>query len=105
MIGRCGYVNGIVLGTCSYKLKNVLLFLGVLRFTLGKVFAEYPKKIFGKEPFVDKMFAEYSLPTVTLDKGFIVCKMVFTKCLRHSAKNTIPVVDRGVKAAQIGSTC
>jgi hypothetical protein len=38
-------------------------------FTLGKVVAECPKKILGKEPFADKVFAE---------------------CLIHSAKNAIP---------------
>jgi hypothetical protein len=46
--------------------------------TLGKVFAECPKKVLGKEPFADKIFAE--------------CKIAFTECLRHSAKNAIPVV-------------
>jgi hypothetical protein len=50
------------------------------------------EKILGKEPFADKMFAECSLPSVTLDKGFAECKMAFAECLRHSAKNTIPVV-------------
>jgi hypothetical protein len=37
--------------------------------TLGKVFVECPKKVLGKEPFADKMFAEYSLPSVSLGKG------------------------------------
>jgi hypothetical protein len=34
----------------------------------------------GKEPFTDKMFAEYSLSRVTLGKGF-------TEYLAHSAKD------------------
>jgi hypothetical protein len=32
------------------------------------------------------------LPSVTLGKGFAECKIAFAECLRHSAKNTIPVV-------------
>jgi hypothetical protein len=48
--------------------------------------------LLGKEPFADKIFAEYSLPTVTLGKGFVDCKMVFAECLRNSAKNVILVV-------------
>jgi hypothetical protein len=32
--------------------------------TLDKVFAECPKKVLGKEPFTDKMFVEYFLPSV-----------------------------------------
>jgi hypothetical protein len=39
------------------------------------------------------MFAEYSLSSVTLGKGFAECKMAFAECLRHSAKNVIPVVN------------
>jgi hypothetical protein len=46
--------------------------------TLGKVFAECPKKVIDKEPFADEIFAE--------------CKIAFAECLRHSAKNAIPVV-------------
>jgi hypothetical protein len=38
--------------------------------TLGKVFAECPKKVLGKEPFADKIFVECSLPSVTLGKVF-----------------------------------
>jgi hypothetical protein len=55
---------------------------------LGKVFAECPKKVLGKE-----LFAECFLPNVTLDKGFIECKIDFAECLRHSVKNAISVVD------------
>jgi hypothetical protein len=43
--------------------------------TLGKVFAECPKKVLGKEPFADKIFAECSLLSVTLGKGFAECKI------------------------------
>jgi hypothetical protein len=32
------------------------------------------------------------LPSVTLGKAFAECKIAFVECLRHSAKNTIPVV-------------
>jgi hypothetical protein len=60
--------------------------------TLGKVFAECPKKALGKEPFADEIFAECSLPSVTLGKAFAECKIAFAECLRHSAKNAIPVV-------------
>jgi hypothetical protein len=45
--------------------------------TLGKVFAECPKKALGKEPFADKIFVECSLPSVTLGKGFAECKIAF----------------------------
>jgi hypothetical protein len=60
--------------------------------TLDKVFTVCPKKILGKEPFADKMFAEYFLPSVTLGKGFTECIMAFAECLRHSAKKASPVV-------------
>jgi hypothetical protein len=36
--------------------------------TLGKVFAECPKKVLDKEPFADKIFAECFLSSVTLGK-------------------------------------
>jgi hypothetical protein len=50
------------------------------------------KKALGKEPFADEIFAECSLPSVTLDKAFAECKIAFAECLRYSAKNAIPVV-------------
>jgi hypothetical protein len=50
------------------------------------------KKALGKEPFADEIFAECSLPSVTLGKAFAECKIAFAECLRHSAKNAIPVV-------------
>jgi hypothetical protein len=49
-------------------------------------------KALGKEPFADEIFAECYLPSVTLVKVFAECKIVFAECLRHSAKNAIPVV-------------
>jgi hypothetical protein len=51
------------------------------------------ENVLDKEPFADKMFAEYALQSVALDKVFAECKMVFADCLRHSTKNTIPVVN------------
>jgi hypothetical protein len=69
--------------------------------TLGKVFAECPKKVLGKEPFADKIFAECSLPSVTLGKGFAECKIAFAECLRHSAKNAIPVVPQTDSKSQL----
>jgi hypothetical protein len=50
------------------------------------------KTYIGKEPFADKIFVECSLPSVTLGKGFAECKIAFAECLRHLAKNAIPVV-------------
>jgi hypothetical protein len=50
------------------------------------------KKALGKEPFADEIFAECYLPSVTLGKTFAECKIVFAECLKHSAKNAIPVV-------------
>jgi hypothetical protein len=55
-------------------------------------FFNFRKKTLDKEPFVDEIFAECSLPSVTLGKGFAECKIAFAECLRHSAKNAIPVV-------------
>jgi hypothetical protein len=52
--------------------------------TLGKVFAECPKKALGKEPFADEIFAECSLPSVTLDKAFAECKIAFAECLQRT---------------------
>ena len=56
------------------------------------------KKVLGKEPFADEIFAECSLPIVTLGKVFAECKIAFAECLRHSAKNAIPVVSAYRKA-------
>jgi hypothetical protein len=45
------------------------------------------KKYSAKNPLSIKY-----LLSVTLGKGFAECKIAFTECLRHSAKNAIPVV-------------
>jgi hypothetical protein len=37
------------------------------------------------------------LPSVTLGKAFAECKIAFAECLRHSAKNAIPVVRHGTQ--------
>jgi hypothetical protein len=50
------------------------------------------QKVLGKEAVADVQFAERSLPSVTLGKAFAECKIAFAECLRHSAKNAIPVV-------------
>jgi hypothetical protein len=50
------------------------------------------KKHSAKNPLSMKTFAECSLPSVTLGKAFAECKIAFAECLRHSAKNAIPVV-------------
>jgi hypothetical protein len=65
-------------------LKNVLLFFYFFRFLICRVlfFAECSKKVLGKEPFADKIFSECSLPSVTLGKGFVECKIAFVECLR-----------------------
>ena len=54
------------------------------------------QKVLGKEAVADVQFAERSLPSVTLGKGFVECKIAFAVCLRHSAKELIPVVQGGV---------
>jgi hypothetical protein len=73
-------------------LKMFRYFLGFLRFlicrvlffaecfsTLDRVFADVRKKVLGIKPFANKMFGEYSLPSVTLGKGFHECKMDFAE--------------------------
>jgi hypothetical protein len=50
------------------------------------------EKALRKEPFADEIFAECSLPSVTLGKAFAEYKIAFAECLRHSAKNEILVV-------------
>jgi hypothetical protein len=44
------------------------------------------QKVLGKETVADVQFAERSLPSVTLGKGFTECKRAFAVCLRHTAK-------------------
>jgi hypothetical protein len=65
--------------------------------TLGKV----QKKVLGKEPFADEIFAECSLPSFTLGKGFAECKIAFA----HSAKNAIPVGQVLGKEDSCGPLC
>jgi hypothetical protein len=50
------------------------------------------QKVLGKETAGDVQFAERSLPSVTLGKSFAECKIAFAECLRHMAKELIPVV-------------
>jgi hypothetical protein len=51
------------------------------------------QKVLGKEAVADVQFAERSLPSVTLGKAFAECKIAFVVCLRHTAKELIPVVN------------
>jgi hypothetical protein len=60
--------------------------------TLGKVFAECPIKVLGKEVIADVQFAELSLSSATLGKEFAECFSGFAECFRHSTKILIPVV-------------
>jgi hypothetical protein len=48
--------------------------------------------VLGKEAVADVQFTERSLPSVTLGKAFAECKITFAVCLRHTAKELIPVV-------------
>jgi hypothetical protein len=50
------------------------------------------EKALGKEGFADALFAEPSLPSVTLGKAFAECFQGFAECFRHSTKRLIPVV-------------
>jgi hypothetical protein len=50
------------------------------------------QKVLGKEVVANVQFAERSLPSVTLGKAFAECKIAFAMCLRHTAKELIPVV-------------
>jgi hypothetical protein len=60
---------------CSYNLKKMFCcFFKKNRFLICRV----SEKVFDKEPFTDKKFAE--------------CKIAFAECLRHTTKNAIPVV-------------
>jgi hypothetical protein len=48
--------------------------------------------VLGKEAVADVQFTERSLPSVILGKAFAECKFAFAVCLRHTAKELIPVV-------------
>jgi hypothetical protein len=61
---------------CFFLEKNRFLICRV--FFFAKVFVECPKKYSAKKLFANKVFTE--------------CKIVFTECIRYSAKNAIPVV-------------
>jgi hypothetical protein len=50
------------------------------------------EKVLGKEAFVDVLFFEPYLPSVTLGKDFAECFLNFAECFSHSAKQPIPVV-------------
>jgi hypothetical protein len=50
------------------------------------------QKALGKDIFADEIFAECSLPSATLGKGFAECNSGFAECLGHSAKPLNPVV-------------
>jgi hypothetical protein len=50
------------------------------------------QKVLSKEAVADVQFTERSLPSVTLGKTFAECKIAFAVCLRHTAKELIPVV-------------
>jgi hypothetical protein len=45
------------------------------------------QKVLGKEGVADVQFAERSLPSVTLDKGFAECTIVFAVCLETHGKD------------------
>jgi hypothetical protein len=62
---------------------------------LGAVTVTLPSArqiVLGKEAVADVQFTERSLPSVTLGKAFAECKFAFAVCLRHTAKELIPVV-------------
>jgi hypothetical protein len=50
--------------------------------------------VLGKDAVADVQFAERSLPSVTLGKGFAECKIAFAVCLEHTTKELIPVVNK-----------
>jgi hypothetical protein len=50
------------------------------------------EKVLGKEDFVDALFAEPSLPSVTLDKAVAECFYGFAECFGQLAKRPFPVV-------------
>jgi hypothetical protein len=68
------------------------LFFAEYSLALGKVCAECPRKVLGKEAFADVLFTETSLPSATLGKACAECFLGFAECFRHSAKQPILVV-------------
>jgi hypothetical protein len=63
------------------------------------------QKVLGKEAVADVQFVERSLPSVTLGKAFAECKIAFAVCLRHTAKELIPVVFSRFYLAHDIQTC
>jgi hypothetical protein len=59
------------------------------------------QKVLGKEAVADVQFAERSVPSVTLGKAFVECKIAFAVCLRHTAKALIPVVHIGAMDSMV----
>jgi hypothetical protein len=55
------------------------------------------QKVLDKEAVADVQFAERSLPSATLGKAFAECKIAFAVCLRHMAKELIPIVYKKAK--------
>jgi hypothetical protein len=49
-------------------------------------------KVLDKEVVADVQFIDSSLPSVTLGKAFVERYRGFAECLRHSTKNSVPVV-------------
>ena len=49
--------------------------------TLGKDFAECPKKTLGKGAFAVTFFTECGLPSATLGNPFAECKRAFAECI------------------------
>jgi hypothetical protein len=67
---------------------------------LCRVPTDTRQKVLSKEAVVDVLFAEPSLPSVTLSKVFDECFLSFAECLKHSTKPSILVVifpDRNVR--------
>jgi hypothetical protein len=73
---------------CCFWVFSILNFPSAFRHS-AKSLPECPKKVLDKEHFTDKIFAEYYLPSVTLDKDFAKYRMAFAE---SSANNPIQVV-------------
>jgi hypothetical protein len=58
----------------------------------AKVLPSARVKALGKDAFADGFFADGSLPSVALGKGFAERFCGFAECLGHSAKGEPPVV-------------
>jgi hypothetical protein len=59
---------------------------------LAKALPSARVKALGKDAFADGFFADGSLPSVALGKGFAERFCGFAECLGHSAKGAPPVV-------------